>query len=260
MKKGLCFLLIGALLLCFTGCQKNPSTLSTDRKTTLTNSDGTPLRFGKTGFVETLRTTSDNTFTEPIICEYNEETITINPPAYTGLPVEHVDSYKNTFVFENGTVIVRVELEDGIRYFEVDKTGKTVNVLDEAPLRSTNFTAEITTDTPDPIGRLVGRNVMVVQTGSPDNYIQHLYKTDGTLLCDTGFDSIGYFHNGIALIQKDQKIGLIGENGQIILQPRIAFDEIRYSNDSGFYLNFLFDDTFLVPIRGEFAVVTIERK
>ena len=28
MKKGLCFLLIGALLLCFTGCQKNSSTLS----------------------------------------------------------------------------------------------------------------------------------------------------------------------------------------------------------------------------------------
>ncbi|MBR6559002.1 MAG: WG repeat-containing protein [Clostridia bacterium] len=43
-----------------------------------------------------------------------------------------------------------------------------------------------------------------------------------------GYDFIGCFYNGLALIENDNKIGLIDESGNEILSPCIEYDTVLY--------------------------------
>ena len=50
----------------------------------------------------------------------------------------------------------------------------------------------------------------------------YLYNTDGEMLYRAGFDEIGYFSDGIATFWRDDKMGLIGDDGTIIIPALTA--------------------------------------
>lgn len=101
----------------------------------------------------------------------------------------------------------------------------------------------------------------VVQEGEPGAYVQYLHDADGKRLSD-GYDSISYFFGGLALIEKDNKMGLIAQDGTVVLPPTIAFDTVRWPTWGtayrGFHHAFMDGNTFLVSIGGEMAVITVE--
>ncbi len=218
-----------------------------------------------TGNSEITNSVSRNAFTKPIECMYNGTKITIDTPKFTGIPVEAVYSYKKTYDFIDGYVIFDVATDNGLIYFKVDKNGKILDVNSNYQMitagRSSNkYMSEILEAAKSiSSGRLIGNNVVIEQFGEPGNYIQYLYSVDGERLSD-GYDSIGYFFNGLALTETDNKVGLIDENGNVVLSPSIPFDTIIYPpKNKGFYLNFMFEDAFVIPVDGEFAIINIQR-
>lgn len=104
-------------------------------------------------------------------------------------------------------------------------------------------------------------NTNVVQKGAPGAYVQYLYDARGNQLSD-GYDSISYFFGGLALINKDNKMGLIAQDGTVVLPPSIAFDTVKWptwgTQYRGFHHAFMDGNAFLVSIGGEMAVITIE--
>lgn len=124
-------------------------------------------------------------------------------------------------------------------YVAIDSTGKEYGIL--------------------PGGRSAGEGTVIIQDGTPGNYSQYLYSIQGERLSE-GYDCISYFENGLALIEKDNKVGIIDNNGTVILPPTIAFDTITYPPTTREYrIAFLDNNAFLLPIGGEFAVISIQR-
>lgn len=74
------------------------------------------------------------------------------------------------------------------------------------------------------------------------------------------YDTIGYFYNGLALVTKDRKVGIIDEKGNELLAPVISYDKIRYHKDKRFYVHIMDQDAFILPIGGELAVINIKRE
>ncbi len=332
------WILVVLLLFCLTACGGEGNIDRTasfsDDTVGLAVSDDTAqhseLKFGTTEHCTVVNTVSKNSFIDPVIYEYNGGIVKINL-AYTGLPVIAVDSYKDTYEFKNGTVLFDVNLEDGIKYFEVDKNGKIVKIHDSYPYRLESSPSDIDPSdigadircgdgmyayygddesllglmdssgnkltepifkaffnfyqgyasatlandgsavVIDKTGKIVGAlpeqgtsygdGVIAVMSGEPGSYVFHIYNVCGELLCEEGFDNITYFNDGIAAIVKNNKIGFIDAEGNIIFEPTIAFDEIVYPpKDKGFYLSFMCEDALVVPIGGEFAVISIERQ
>lgn len=204
-------------------------------------------------------------FTKPIECTYNGKKIKIDTPKFTGIPVESVYSYEANYDFIDGYIIFDVATNDGSKYFKVDKNGKILDVnsnyqMISAGRSSNKYMSEILEAAKSiSSGRLIGNNVMIEQFGEPGSYVQYLYSVDGERL-SYGYDSIGYFFNGLALTKIDNKVGLIDENGNEILSPSIQFDTIIYPpKNRGYNLNFMFEDAFVIPIDGEFAIINIQR-
>lgn len=217
------------------------------------------------GDAEVVNAVSENSFTKPIKCTYNGKEITITPPKFTGIPVQSVYSYKKNYQFIDGYVIFDVATDDGLTYFKVDKNGKTIAINNDYKKitegrDSDKYMGEILEAAKSiSSGRLIGNNVVIEQFGEPGSYVQYLYSVDGERLSE-GYDSISYFFNGLALTVKDKKVGLIDENGNEILTPSISFDTIIYPpKNKGYSLNFMFEDAFVIPIDGEFAVINIQR-
>lgn len=104
-------------------------------------------------------------------------------------------------------------------------------------------------------------NTNVVQEGEPGAYVQYLHDADGNRLSD-GYDSISYFFGGLALINKDNKMGLLAGDGTVVLPPTVAFDTVKWptwgTQYEGFHHAFVDGNAFLVSIDGEMAVITIE--
>lgn len=175
-----------------------------------------------------------------------------------------VYSYKKSYQFIDGYVIFEVATDAGLTYFKVDKNGKIVFTGDDYQtiIDGTNqdkYMKEFITSTEPQESRVVGNNVMIKQFGEPGNYVQYLYSVNGGRLSE-GYDSIGYFFNGLALTIENNKIGLIDEKGTEVLTPNIEFDTILYPPKSkGFYPDFMFEDAFVLPIGGEFAIINIQR-
>ncbi|MBR3844422.1 MAG: WG repeat-containing protein [Clostridia bacterium] len=113
--------------------------------------------------------------------------------------------------------------------------------------------------------RVIGEKTVVIQTGTSGNYRQWLYSITGELLNQESFSSIGYFYNGLALIDQNKKIGLIDETGKIVVTPSLTYDTVvdHYGEDfekSREYVpKFMDEDACIVPINGYVAVVTIQR-
>lgn len=261
MKKHICLLLAGIFLFGFTFCDENTmSSYEAAQNIHITTFDFTFA----SGDNETTSTVSREFFTEPIECMYNGAKITIDTPKFTGIPVESVYSYKKNYQFIDGYVIFDVSTDNGLMYFKVDKNGKTISVNNDYTKTtegrdSDKYMEEFVTSEKIQEGRIVGNNVMIKQFGEPGSYVQYLYSADGECLSD-GYDSIGYFFNGLALTVKDKKVGLIDEKGNEILSPTIPFDTIIYPpKNEGYYLNFMFENAFVIPIDGEFAVINIQR-
>ncbi len=209
---------------------------------------------------------SKDTFTKPFECTYNGKKITINTPNFTGIPVEAVYSYKASYQFIDGHVIFDVATDNGLMYFKVDKNGKTVAVNSDykaisAGRDSNKYMAQFVSKQDEIVshGRRIGNDVVVEQFGEPGSYMQYLYSVTGERLSE-GYDTISYFFNGLALVTKDKKIGIIDEKGNEVLAPSISFDTIVYPPDNKkFSLSFVFEDAFVISIDGEFAVINIQR-
>ncbi len=271
---------------------------------------------------------SVDNFTRPITCKTQGQTIKINPPAFTGIPIESVP-YTMAYKFKNGTTDFDIILKDDLKTFLVDKTGKIVD-RDYQPPRTPSdpfrpeyigadysigedlyaYEGETTPDgealcgimdrqgniiteplyvghinfnygyaivqkkdgtyvsidttgkefgtLPDESG-ICGDKVAVYQEGEPGNYTQYLYDIYGNRLSE-GFDSIGYFYNGLALITKANMVGIINDKGKVVLEPSILYDDFTYPpKNRGFSFSYMEEDAFIIPMDGEYAVITIDR-
>ena len=264
MKKITFLLLI--LLFILSGCKQTDINTNTPTKDTSTVEYIDPLQFTFTsGDGEVAKQISKNSFTKPIEITYNGKIITIDTPKFTGIPVNSVYSYKKNYQFIDGYVIFDVATDDGLTYFKVDKNGKTIAINNDYKKITEGrdldkYMGEILEAAKSiSSGRLIGNNVVIEQFGEPGSYVQYLYSVDGERLSE-GYDSISYFFNGLALTVKDKKVGLIDENGNEILTPSISFDTIIYPpKNKGYSLNFMFEDAFVIPIDGEFAIINIIR-
>ncbi len=264
-------LLLLTVTLVLVGCRQ----ISSDEDTSSLIDNATqmqyidPAQFAyATGNGEVANAVSKTAFSQPIECAYNGQTLTIDTPRFTGLPVEAVYSYKKTYAFIDGYVVFDVATEDGSIFLKVDKNGNILEVgADYLALNAGRDiskylpkTAEQQIDIePNLKGMVIGTDVAKIQLGDEGNYVQYLYSTDGERISD-GYDYISYFYNGLAMICNDKKVGLIDEKGTVVLPPSIAFDTVVYPpTGREFHPLFMFEDAFIISIGGEFAVVNIQR-
>ncbi len=219
----------------------------------------TQLTFSK-GNGAVAKAASKTAFTQPIACTYDGESIQIQAPQFTGIPVDAVWSHKKFYEFVDGTTIFDVATEDGTLYCKVDTNGTMTSTdTDYLRLASGRDIGKYLPKTElRPEGRLLGDEVEVRQFGEFGSYTQYLYSTAGECLSDA-YDTIGYFFNGLALVTKDKKVGLIDEKGNEVLTPSIAYDTVAYGNGLEWYPAYMFEDAFVLPIGGEFAVIRIQR-
>lgn len=251
MKKFFCLILCLSLPFCMAGCKTTLSESSSESHAeNFSEGDATVVsRVNKTNVDQVLHG------------EFDGKSITVEPPCFTGLPVASVYSYKETYCFMDGTIIFKVAHTDGTRLYHVDKTGK---ILDWDYQRSgdsvpDDIAALNDLSCPVPGGSMRGEEAVVVQTGEPGEYTQYLCNLQGEKISE-GYDSIGYFYNGIALVTKDGKVGLIDDTGRVVLKPCIAYDSVTYPpTERGYSPVFMHEDAFVLPIDGEFAIFTISR-
>lgn len=185
----------------------------------------------------------------PATFEYNGQKITVNEPKFTDIPTDSVNSYKKQLAFENGITVFHVSLEDGWKYFAIDKDGKIAddNYSEESHIKDS---AAISSR----------GDYAIIMTGVQMFYKQQLSHIKSPALSDI-FDSIGFFYNGIAPVEKDGKIGFIGADCQTLLEPCIQFDDLRYPPDyKGYWCYYLCEDAIVLPIDGEFAIINITRE
>ena len=110
-----------------------------------------------------------------------------------------------------------------------------------------------------PGGRSNGDKTFLDQEGEPGNYTQYLYDLQGNRISG-GYDSISYFHDGLALIKKGNKLGLISADGTVVLEPCIECDVVTYPpKGRGFSYAFMDQNAFVIPIGGEIAVITVDK-
>ena len=193
---------------------------------------------------------------------FKGKNVTVSAPIYTGIPADAVYSYKDFFPCLDGVILFRVAFEDGAQTIALDKTGARV----ENPKR----TLKVSDYLPDPwfvetpwgTQYLIGDGVFIKQTGEPGSYQQQLFNLNGDAISDK-FDTIGYFYNGIALIEKDGNVGLLSDTGEVFLEPCIPMDTVTYEYEiktKTFSIGYMFEDAFVLPVGGEFAIFTITRE
>ena len=110
-----------------------------------------------------------------------------------------------------------------------------------------------------PSARTNGSKTFLDQEGEPGNYTQYLYDLQGNRISG-GYDSISYFYDGLALIKKGNKLGLISADGTVVLEPSIECDMVTYPpKGRGFSYDFMDQNAFVLPIGGEIAIITIDK-
>ncbi len=198
--------------------------------------------------------------TEPYTFTLNGEAVTVNLPLFTGLMTNEVSTYKETFDFEDGAVVFRTRTESEERFLRVDKAGRLLDGSYPYPsLPDVDWLHDPGLYTTHEAGRVIGRNLVVAQEGEPGSYTQYLCGLDGKRLSD-GYDSIGYFYNGIAAVTKDFKLGFIDEAGNQLLEPCIEFDAVTYPPTERYFLPIaMWEDALILPIGGEIAIITLTR-
>lgn len=207
------------------------------------------------GDSEVLEAVSKTEFNEDIVFEWNGQKITVERPIFTGIRIDKIHSYKDFYTFnEDGWV--PIDLSGIGDYLVINKNGKIIFDGYEEPIKHTRnkYMLMNTADYP-----IVGEGVKVIMTGEPGNYKDKLYTMDDKPLTDY-YDAIGCFYNGLALVTKDRKVGIIDEKGNELLAPVISYDKIKYHKDKRFYVHIMDQDAFILPIGGELAVINIKRE
>ena len=207
--------------------------------------DTSKYNFGK-GDSEIIELASKTEFNEDIVFEWAGEEVTVQKPIFTGLPVTGVYSYKDYYRF-NSDNLESINVS-GYKYFTIDKNGKIISDDEEHFVKH---------DIPfEPYEKY---DVEVVQTGEPGNYRQRLHKLKGEPISEY-FNDISYFYKGLAVVERDNKLGIIDYKGNILLEPVIAYDRITYPPTGREYqVAFIINDAFIIPIGGELAVINIKR-
>ena len=179
--------------------------------------------------------------------------IIVLAPRFTGIKIDEIYSYKDYYAFNNdGLVSVMV----GSDYYVVNKNGEIVDYVDTPLQKDIKHYGDSAVNGE---GTQIGDNVKVIMTGEVGNYQQRLHTLDGKPLSDY-FHNISYFYNGLALVEKDNKIGIIDESGATVLEPCIVYDKITYPPKvREFSVEFMNQDAFIIPIGGELAVINIKR-
>ncbi len=205
---------------------------------------------------EIIELTSKTEFEEDIVFEWRGESITVEKPKFLGLKIDEVYSYKAFYAFNNDGL---ESIKYGDTYMTVNTNGEIVEYGAQTAVKSDK--AREYANLPHGMdGRPVSEKTMIRQTGEPGNYKQQLCTYDGQPLSGY-FDSIGYFYNGLALVQEDFKLGIIDETGTLLLEPTISFDKITYPpTERYFYVSYMDRDAFIIPIGGELAVIHITRQ
>ncbi|MBR5452689.1 MAG: hypothetical protein IKV54_01285, partial [Clostridia bacterium] len=238
MKKIIAVLFLATIaLLVFTGCSGKVSDIleGTESSNDISGvvpdktnpSDGKVFMIDGTEYVfsssdsEVHRRASKDSFAEAIEFTANGQKITVEPPVFTGLSVDMCYTYNDFFPCIDGSVIFTLSGEDKNIYLQMDKNGRVITVSDDYGTLSEGrsvkrYLPEISGADAQTEGRVIGDEVTVRQIGEFGNYTQYLYSAEGDRISD-GYDSIGYFYDGLALITKDNKIGLIDESGNEVL-------------------------------------------
>ena len=213
---------------------------------------------------EMLNRVSKDSFTEPIEFDYNGKKITIEPPVFTGLTFNSVESYKDHYYFYDGSTVFNLSSSNGRFYVEVNKDGKIIDAGTAYSAvkgdRTVTKYIELTTDKVDlgnGLGGFVrGDDVAIVS----DDGLSYLYSVTTGERLSSGYNKITYFYNGLALVKKDNMIGIIDDEGNELLSPCIKYDTITYPPTGRQYtIAYMFEDAFVLPIGGEFAIINISR-
>jgi len=217
---------------------------------------------------ETLNRVSKDSFTEPIKFDYNGKKITVEPPVFTGLSVDSVWSYKDSYYFYDGSTIFDISC-NGYFFVKVNKDGKIISADSNFSRinEGRTVTRYIPVLTPTQVeledgltGMVRGDGSMRVMVGEPGNYTTYLYSASTGERLSNGYDYITYFYNGLALVGKDYKIGIIDDKGNELLAPCIEYDTLTYPpTGREYYVVQIFEDAFVLPIGGELAIINISR-
>lgn len=182
---------------------------------------------------------------------YDGEMVTVNEPVFTGLPTSAVLSYKNYYAFEGGATVFNCFVNGENRYVLVDKSGK---ILD------TDYSRHITVPDYKNISYYdETHSVTLKSLETDDTWRVCLQDPQGKILSEP-FDCISYAFNGISVVHLDEKIGFIDSKGNTLLKPCIEYDRLFYPpNREGFWVRYMTEDAFVLPIDGEFAIITLTR-
>lgn len=184
------------------------------------------------------------------------QTITLNPPIFTGIKVQNAYTYKRHFAFQSSQVVISVLA----KYNETNNVTKNILLDKRANVVDDSFNHSSAVKNIEAISKYP-EGVQVIQRGEEGAYKQYLATTDGQALSEN-FDEIGFFYKGIALARRGNKLGFISENGETLLEPSIEIDDLKYSPDytRGFQAKYMTEDAFVVPIGGELAIITLDRR
>lgn len=132
MKKWLCLLLAGVLLLSLTACKKQNAAETGNTESIQQQEIGSTQATEQQesavfapGSATVTKAVDKTTFTEPVVIPHSQGPILVNPPVFTGIPVTALHN-QNAYRFCDGVATVTVNTKDGIRNLEINKAGKIV--------------------------------------------------------------------------------------------------------------------------------------
>ncbi len=191
------------------------------------------------------RAPRDQNFPKEFI--YNGQKVIVNL-VFTGIPIDSVLSYKAFYAFEGGATVFECCLNGENRKLLVDTSGE---ILD------TNYPRHTTVTDYKKITHYDGATLKSVEADDTRRFF--LQDPQGKTLSDM-FDYISCVYNGLSVVQLDEKIGFIDSQGNTLLEPCIEYDRLFYPpNREGFWIKYMTEDAFVLPIDGEFAIITLTR-
>ncbi len=108
--------------------------------------------------------------------------------------------------------------------------------------------------------RLDEEGPVICSFGQAGDVYQQLYDRDGNQLNAATFDSIGEFYNGLAIITAGGKMGLIDQEGKVVIEPALTYDQTLYAEgDRAFHPFYMDEDCIVAPLNGKVAIVQIVR-
>ena len=235
-----------------------------------------------------------SSFPDPVSGTYNGQTITMSLAFEPSIDWNALNSYKahQDYRFHNGYARILLATSPGYSstayYYYIDKSGnisggyKYASAFDDdgrALVQFPNTTYAYIDTSGKVVEPCLDHNnaeraelewgtdgIDVRQFGEPNAYYQQLYDSEGNLLNEEKFDVISdTFYNGLGVIIKDNKIGLIDTKGNVVIEPSFPFDKESVVYDRGlgriwYYIpQYSDEDLIIIPINGKLGVLKITR-